>query len=729
MSDDLDPSSCFDLFSNFDTYGINVPCLLLIVGAWVLIAVAIAVSLYFLITLLIKGTPKRVARRKEEEVLEASTEATAIMAQLTGGASSFVQHTIHRRRLFLFLPLFLVLVHSQSITVDRIRAQLDCNQSNVICAGREQTASQFDITVNLPVAPDHLDNTFENRWMVVPFNIKDILPGTRLCTPDDTGLQQCFLLNNGTGVGVKIEVGTFRLVYTMSSVPDHTFPADYFLETTPFTGHECNASADPSTVYYENTGCIAASCSCIDGNYSQVMQPLLPECGIFSFRRPFPELSTWIRITLTVRDNVHVTTIPIVRSGQRARSPGGAISVQVLDFVTDLRGKFPLPRLTGGIVVCDWPQKIDSEWTSPDRARVSPGTSPQSQEWYYVDSKQRLDAYQQDVCGHNGVSSADIYSSDAFCCTTPSYADGACIPDPTPSDILLLNDPAYVPPRPGGRIMNSYWPYSDSKKGLHLLRDVEDFEVPSNIAPNISFRVEVSADVAFLSGRQIIPGVDLRSPECSFFYPDNIGALKLRLCNAAYHKIILPLEQIRLNLDCDGLDSVDLQIIDTLKEIRQKFNTARCADINFRYNFNKLPSNLNISLNFTRRVIQAFRLNCNVNVTLKAVQAVEDVIMRAFRGIQCIAVFRDSREPAYFSKPAVALKDAKKPPCNNNFDIMCQMDRGTLDQDWFGIFFIVVSLVILIFTTTFFPIYTKRTEEKNRQRYKKLFSRSTHKSQ
>lgn len=731
-AEDLNPESCFDIFANPGTYGISVPCILIIAAAWLILVAGLIVGIYFLVKVLVQGTPQRIARKRDEALQEASVEATSIAIQLGLDPENlaFVGRD-RRRRLrigfgFGFLglgigaTLVMGVVGAQRITINNIQAQIPCNQTRVTCAGREHTASRFDITLNLPVVPTEDTATFEGRWMVVPFSSRDLTPGVRFCNPQNTGFNQCFLVNNGTGISVRVEVGSFRVGYTMSPVPDHTFASDYYLATNPGSeGNNCSAA--PGGVYQTDTGCLAANCSCGASNYSQTMYPLTPQCGIFSFRRPFPQFLTWLRVTLTIRGVDHVVTLPMARLGKRARSEGQGVELEVTQFVRDLTGKFAVPRLDGGIVVRDWPSKLDSEWTDPARAIGSPGLVPMLEDWYYVSSEQRIDAYQDGVCGHNGVTSVGIYSNPTRCCGAGNYSAGGCIPDPVPTAILAnLTSVEYVPPRPGGTVEGAYWPFVDRDTQLHLLREVQDFEVPSGVAPQVSIRATVSSDLISLLGRNILPGVDLKAPQCEYYFPDNIGVLRTRLCNAAYSKVILPLEQLRSRIQCRGLDAVNATIIDVVREAAQRFDTARCRDIHFRYNFTNLPSQLNFSSLNPVQLLETFRLNCDVNVTLKALQAVEDVLMHVLQGVQCVAVYRDSRQDAYFVGPAVPLTEAKKPPCLDDYDLMCNIDRGTLADDFFGPFFLVMTAVLLVFVVTFFPLYVRMLEDRNNKRNAKI---------
>lgn len=713
-----DPASCFsfDIFSD-NGIGIDVPCLVTIVVAGLLIVVSVAVAIYFFVMVVVRGTPKRIAQKREIALQEASLEATAIVMQMGIDPTTGLRlrrtlcGTCRRNPRFMgacmwWLLLCLAMQTEGQVTITNIQAQIPCNATRLLCGGRQEQALSFDVSFNVPVTSlvGH-----EEKWMVVPFSVLDRAPGFQYCQSGSGSFEQCFLVNNGSGVDVSVEVGSFRLAYLLDPLPDYTFPANYSLHTTDNTGSVCNATVDPSTVYYDETGCVAADCVCPGGNYSQVMYPLLPQCGLFAFRTPFPRPAAWLRVNVTFPGIVHSAVLPIATAGQLAFSGGYGMSLEVVEFENAPRGKFPLPRLDGGIVVCDWPTKIDATYAAEDWGRANPGLTPGAEGWYYVNSSQRLDHYQNGVCGQNGVTSAQIYADDALCCTSgTNFSTGACIPDPTPA-YILQNTTSYLPPPPGGTVANAYWPCVDPQSRLHLLREVQEFELVDGVRPRMTIRATMRDTMASINTRRVLPGIELRLPECRYFHPDNIGVLQAHICNAATHRALLPLDTLTAHVECSGEDAANATFFTKLLTLRRVFNTGRCEQIFFHYNFSRVPFQFNVT-NQIARYVDFFQLNCRVNATLQFENMALPVLMHVLEEVRCIAVVRNSTQPAYYVGTASDIKDAPKPPCKTDGDILCQIDQGTLASSWFGPFFLTFTILFFLFCVTFFPLYTVKLE-------------------
>src|SRR5690606_37606870 len=113
---------------------------------------------------------------------------------------------------------FMTIVHSQ-IAISNIRAQIPCNRTRLLCGGRQEQALSFDVEFNVPVTSllSHAE-----KWMVVPFSLLDSGPGFQFCDQSGNGFNQCFLVNNGSGVDVSVEIGSFRLAYQMEAPNLHT---------------------------------------------------------------------------------------------------------------------------------------------------------------------------------------------------------------------------------------------------------------------------------------------------------------------------------------------------------------------------------------------------------------------------------------------------------------------------------------------------------------------------
>jgi hypothetical protein len=439
------------------------------------------------------------------------------------------------------------------------------------------------------------------------------------------------------------------------------------------------------------------------------MYPLLPQCGLFSFRTAFPRPATWLRLNVTVQGNLHTAVLPIATTNQLAFSEGFGIALEVLEFESRPKGKFPLPRLDGGIVICDWPTLIDGVYGTDEWGKSNPGLAPGTEGWYYVNPSQRLDNYQNGLCGMNGIESAQIYYDDTFCCTSPSnYSNGACIPNPVPASILV-NTTDYLPPPPGGTVSNAYWPYVDPASQLHLLREVQQFELIDGEQPRLTMRVTARDTIASINTRRVLPGIDLRYPECRYFHPDNIGVLQVHLCNAAMHKALIPLDSILAHVECSGEDAVNATFFTQVLSLARTLNTARCQQIFFHYNFSHIPFQFNVT-NSIGQFVDFFQLNCKVNATLQLENMVLPVLMHVLEEVKCIAVIRNSSQPAYYVGTAGDIKNQPKPPCKTDGDILCNLDRGTVSKTWFGPFFITFTLVLFFFCVLFFPIFTAKVE-------------------
>jgi hypothetical protein len=728
----MDPTSCisFDIFSG----GVDFTCLIIIVVAWLLIIGVVIAVIYFFVVVLAKGTPKRIKQKEAISLQEATTEAVAIAYEMGAdptrpdyflsppnslSRSMRIPGNLRNFSWMLGLLMVMCIAHPcvAQIEISNVRAQIPCSATRLACTGRQEQALSFDVSFNVPIKQLIAK---EDTWMVAPFSSLDYAPGLQFCNPLKSGFDQCFLLNNGSGVGVSVEVGSFRYAYTMDPVPDYIFPGDYVSITTNNTGHVCSESIDPELIYQGETGCLAADCICPSGqNYSQIVYPLLPQCGIFSFRRVFPVPVTWVRVSITTLNRTHTATLPLASPGQMSHSNGFGVQLEVVGFDNIPRGKFNVPRLDGGIVIANWPQKIDYTFAGPDRARKNPNVSPVSEDWYYVNSAQRIDGYQNGLCGHNGVSSVQIYSDSSLCCTeTSNFSTGACIPYPTPIDIITgsngANSSTYFPPLPGGTVENAYWPYVDSDSQLHLLREVQPFELPNGISPRLTLRATIRDSLASISTRRILPGIDIRRPQCDYYHPDGIGVLRASLCNSAMHKAIVPLDAIFARVECSGEDGLNANFTTKLLTVRRVFQTARCAEIFFQYNFAEIPFKLNLT-NSIPRLIDLFEMNCRVNATLQLENQILPVLMHVAEEIRCRLVMRDSFQPTHFVSPAVDIRDAPRAPCATDTDISCWLAQGTFTQHWLGPVFIGITLTLLIFTVTFFPIYTKKLESRTRK--------------
>jgi hypothetical protein len=719
----LDPTSCFQITEIFSG-GVDITCLVIILVAILLIVVALAVSIYLLVMVLIKGTPKRVAQRKELALQEANVEAISIAVQMGADPTRpylFVPDRDRRNpyRILGILGVFMLgfSVVSAQIEISNIRAQIPCAATRLSCTGRQEQAIRADVSFNVPI--QHTATREVEKWMVVPFTSLDFSPGIQYCDPIHTGFDQCFLINNGSGIDISVEVGPLRLAYLMDPVPDYIFPADYALITTENTGHNCSVPppVNFSDVYYGETGCIAADCICGAGNYSQIMYPLLPQCGIYSFRKVWPFLATWIRVNITSDGHLHTATMPLAKFGQLIHSPGFGVELEVVGFEEISNGRFDLPRLDGGIVICD----STLNFAGPDRAQEPPGIPSIEEDWYYVNCQQRLDQYQNGICGHNGVSAVEIYSSTEFCCTPDTnFSTGYCIPDPTPQDILLnlTNTSTYQPPLPGGTVENAYWPYVDAQSELYLLREVQEFELPNGIQPRLTLRATIRDTIASINTRRLLPGLDLRYPRCEYYHPDGIGVLRAHLCNSAMHKAVVPFDAIEMRIQCDGEDGIVARFFSELLTVRRIFNTARCVEVYFHYNFTHIPFQFNTT-DPRSYLVDLFEMRCTVNATLQLENQVVPVLMHVLEDLRCHAVIRNSTQPTFFVGNATDIKNARPPPCKSESEIMCHIHQGTLGATWFGPFFLGMSITLFIFVLTFFPLYTAKLESENHARAEK----------
>jgi hypothetical protein len=221
----------------------------------------------------------------------------------------------------------------------------------------------------------------------------------------------------------------------------------------------------------------------------------------------------------------------------------------------------------------------------------------------------------------------------------------------------------------------------------------------------------VRADIITNTFRRILPGVELRKTNCSYYHPDNVGVVETYLCNAGMHKALSALDTIRAHLECDLEDGLNATILENVRTIRRRFHTARCSRISFTYNFTQIPFRVNIS-DTIAEYLDFFRMRCKLNATLELVDVALPVLMHLVENIQCALVSRDSSKPPYFVPPAVSLADAKPPPCLTDGDFACTLEEGTFTKTWFGPFFISVCVALFLILTVLVPLLVVYYEKK-----------------
>ena len=438
------------------------------------------------------------ARGKEAAASDISNriQISELEGSMNAGARA---QPLRSRRGALVIALFaLIACAAARIEFGEVRGRFQCE--DLLQCGRDNSYHELRFRV-YPL--EALGNWTTVPWLFAPFQAEGVISKPYTCDPDKTG--QCYVVNSG-GLTVSVRATPLFWLDPLTRHPTYEFPSAYVVNTTYIEDGDINAGPFECDRlrYYPDLFGDSGPCwksLCMNGTTLVDTETVGvgPGCAMFAFthRRSRPAAGFQVKILDTARNLTTAVNFDDVRPGGMTSSATRTVTAHVdnVHIPGGLNWWYP-KGLHGGIVACNW-RAVWERYTPRQAGTFDslPYDEPASAaaSWYYTNNNIVNSQYSMRACGSNGpdLSSLARQFSGPDCATIPSFADGVCLPEIPPADILNGSAWAheFIPPFWESALSRvALWQRRSGGRGLIHLAHKEDF-LPGELYYDVVLRV------------------------------------------------------------------------------------------------------------------------------------------------------------------------------------------------------------------------------------------------